>query len=353
MASYSRRVFELADTASVNVGGVAQATTNQLAPRIWLREINDAAKKSFIASQFAWETSITSGNKDVTIPKRKKYLVSGSSGQGSAGENGAMNTTTFNTLSGVTITPVDQNYGIYIANQAVRTNAVDVIRAAREELVHIAGDAVDMTVINTLSSDTNKATSTVFGSQAIYGGDASSAATLTGGDIISTDVIPAGRRKLMSTSCKYWSYGSGEADSTDTKNPWRDDRDFVLLIAPEQEETFLSDSAFVNASERGTSKVIETGVLGTYLGVKIAISTNTKRYAASTTHADGTTTAVTQHRCAMFKSRKAYGLAWGLKPRLVVFDYPSNLQKRLVLETSYDSQQIHPDAIVHINVADE
>ncbi|MFH1638434.1 MAG: N4-gp56 family major capsid protein, partial [Candidatus Woesearchaeota archaeon] len=347
MANYSRRVFELADTASSDVYGAAMPVTT-LAPRVWLREINDAAKKRFIASQFAWETAITAGNKDVTIPRRTKYLVSGSSGQGSAAENAAMNTTTFNTLSGVTITPVDQNYGIYIANQAVRTNAVDVIRAAREELVHIAGDAVDMTVIDALIGDGNKSTSTVFGSQAIYGGDASSGATLTTGDVVATDMVAAGKRKLMSTTCKYWTYGTSEANSSDTKNPWTNDNDFVLLIAPEQEETYLTDSQFVNASEYGSNTVINTGEIGSYLNVKVAVSTNTKGYAVGATHADGTTTAVAQHRCAMFKARKAYGLAWGLKPRLVVFDFPSNLQKRLVLETSYNAKQIHPDAIVHI-----
>jgi hypothetical protein len=54
----------------------------------------------------------------------------------------------------------------------------------------------------------------------------------------------------------------------------------------------------------------------------------------------------------MIKANTAVGLAWALKPRLVVFDFPSELEKRLVLEQSYGTGVIQPDAIVHIDVAD-
>ena len=42
----------------------------------------------------------------------------------------------------------DVNKGVAITNQAIRTNAIDVLRAARDELIYAAGDAVDWHVMH-------------------------------------------------------------------------------------------------------------------------------------------------------------------------------------------------------------
>jgi len=349
-------IIELADTSTAQQGiPISSDSDSFLGPRIWLKDIIDAAKYQLYATQFAYQTTLQKGQKDVTIPRRTKYLVSGSSGTGSAPENQQVASTTLDTLSGVTMTPGDENYAVYLSNRAVRTFAVDIVRAAKEDLSHWAGDHVDKDVVDELISDSNKAGSAAYGSQAIYGGDATDASELTTNDVITTDHVAEAKRKLQSTSVKYWTYGTGESTSSDTKNPWTNEPNapFVLMIAAEQEEVFLTDSQFVNAAEYGSAEVVRNGEIGKYLGVKVVVSPNAKSYAASATHADASTTAVAQHRCAMFKAQKAYGIAWGQKPRLHIVPYPSNLQTRIILEQSYKAKQIHSDAIVHINVADE
>jgi len=344
------KVFELADTTSTAIRGEGD-TVYRMEPRIWLKNIIDAAKIRHLATQFAYQTTLGPNQKDVVIPKRRKYLGSGVAW---ATEGNSVSYTTMNNLSGVSITPLPSNYGIAISTEAIRTNAVDLVRAAREELTYMVGDNVDVEVFRALKDDSQRATSSTLGSQAIYGGDATQSSELTSVDTISVDMVAAAKRKLQSTVCKYWTYGTGESDSSETKNPWQNtpDAPFVLFIAPEQEEVFLTDSQFVNASEYGSDKVINNGEIGSYLGIKLVVSNNTPYYAASATHADGQTTSVAQHRCIMMKAQKAVGLVWGQKPKLVSFPYPSQLEHRLIIEQSYKAGIVHPDAIVHINVAD-
>lgn len=348
-------VFDLAATtgatAESNVRGAGD-TVYRLLPRIWLRNILDAAKKRHIALQFAYQTEVGKGNKDVVVPRRRLYQTSGTMSQ----ENeDPITFDAIDNLCGVAITPLEQKYGKAISNESIRTHCLDLVRRAREDLVHLAGDQVDKNVFAAISDDTLHARAAQLGSQAIYGGDATSAATLDAGDIFNVDMVAEARRKLMSTTCKYWTYGTSETgNSSENKNPWMNtpDAPFVLFLAPEQEETLLTDSQFVNASEYGGNEIVQNGEIGKYIGIKIAVSPNVTTYAANATHADGTTTAVAQHRCAMIKSQNAVATAWGQKPKLAVFSYPSALQQRMVLHQAYQSKQIHPDAIVHINVAD-
>ena len=74
-------------------------------------------------------------------------------------EGSAVDATTFNTLCGISVSPADKNYGIHMSNRLIRTHAVDMVRAAREELVYTAGDAVDREVFAQLTSNSNAATS--------------------------------------------------------------------------------------------------------------------------------------------------------------------------------------------------
>lgn len=346
-------IIELADTGDTISTGIRGTgdTVYRMEPRIWLKNIVDAAKKRHFATQFAYQAVLGANQKDVVIPKRRKYLGSGSAW---STEGSTVNWTSMSNLSGVAITPLAQNYGIALSNEAVRTNAIDLMRAAREELTYMVGDNVDVEVFRALKSDSQKSTSTTLGSQAIYAGDATRASEITAGDILSTDHVAQAKRKLQSSICKYWTYGTSEASSSESKNPWQNTSDapFVLFIAPEQEEALLTDSQFVSAAEYGSDKVVKTGEIGEYLGVKIVVTNNTPSYAASATHADATTTGVAQHRCVMMKAQRGVGLAWRQKPRLQVFSYPSQLEQRLVIEQSYAAALVHPDAVVHINVGD-
>ena len=54
----------------------------------------------------------------------------------------------------------------------------------------------------------------------------------------------------------------------------------------------------------------------------------------------------------MFKSKKAYAIAYGQRPKLRIFDYPRELEKDIILEQAYATATVQNDAIVWINVAD-
>lgn len=352
----TKRIIELADTTTTDVGGAAYSG-NLLSPAIWLKEIIDAAKKKHYAAQFALTRQLSENQKDLIIPLRTHYIGSGvaNTWAGSAGQGVAVSYTSLNTLCGISLSPTDQNYGIAISNRAIRTNAVDVIREAREQLIYAAGDTIDREVFLQLGDDANRATSGARGSQAVLGGDATQASELAAGDTLTTDLIAKARRFLMSSTQQVLTLGTGYATATIKKNPWTNDagEPFVFFIAPEQEEVLLTDGQFINASQYGSDKIIHNGEIGEYLGIKVVVTDNTPSFAASVTHEDGTTTAVAQHRCVMTKARKAVALAYGLQPRLAVFDFPSELEKRLVLEMAYAAKQLYSDAIVHVDVADD
>ena len=350
-----KSIQELAagDTTQSDVRG-SSFTGYELSPVKWLKEINDAAQKRLFYAQFAYTTVLPFGTKDVVIPYRSVYK--GASGFSSdAGEGVAVTFTTLDNLDGISITPTAKNAGVAISNHALRTNALDLIRAAREELVYHAGDRVDQAVRDALIAAAD-ATNSVRGAQTVYGGDAVADDLLTAGDIMTTDLIADAKQRLSSTVMKYWSTGT-ETDSALAKNPWANTSDdpFVLFINSYQENAFLKDSQFVNAAEYGSNEVIMNGEIGRYLGVKIVNTENTKTYAIGDTAPDydaGTLT-VAMTRCIMCKPRSAVALAWGLKPRSSVFDYESQLEKRIILEHAWASDTIHDDAIVFLDVANE
>jgi len=351
-----KTIVELADSPTTSVDTrSAGATSYSLEPRVWLKTIIDAAKKKLIATQYCYQTTLQKGQKDVVVPKRRKYIGSGAvtDGWGTAAESAAVNSIKLTNLSGVVVSPTPRSARIDISNEAIRVNALDLVKHAREELVYFAGDGVDWEIFSTLSNST-ESTSTLMASQRIMGGDATQASEISAGDVITTDMIAKGKRMLMSTACMYNTLGIGEARSAESKNPWSNDpgAPFVSLIAPEQEEIFLTDSQFVNAAEYGSDRIVGNGEIGTYLGVKIVVSPNVTTYDASATHADGTTTVVAQHRCYMEKANTAAAIAYGLPPKMYVFDYPSELEKRLVLEQAFGTAIIHPDALVFMDVAD-
>ena len=350
-----KRIFELATTTTTEIGGAA-FTGAALSPVVWLKQIVDAAKQRHLALQFAYQTELQPGQRDVIVPIRTHYIGSGTANTwaGTAGQGSAVSFTALTNLCGIVLSPVDQNYGVAMSNRAIRTNALDVIRHAREELVYVVGDEVDRAIFTEMADNAYDAAAGARGAQTAWGGDATRASELAAGDVITTDLVAEAKRKLQSTTQTYPTLGTGDSIATVKKNPWMNEpgAPFVLFIAPEQEEAFLTDSQFISAAEYGSDKIIHNGEIGDYLGIKIVVSNNTRFYDASTTHDDTTTTAVAQHRCELIKAQKAVAFAWGLKPRLRVFDFPTNLETRLVIEQSYKASVLHRDAIVHIDVSD-
>ena len=348
-----KKVIELGDTTTSDVQGTS-ATTYALEPTKWLNQINEAAKKRHYFAQFVYQTTLQKGQFDVVIPYRTAYL---STMTDTTTEGGAITYTDLNNLDGIRLQPSPHAYGIAISNHALRTNAVDLIAAAREELTYYAGDVVDQAVATGMR-DATAATNSARGVSIVYGGSGNyKEADLAAGDVFTPELVADAKRKLMSSKQTYTDYSSGFGISSASKNPWRPEPGdpFVLFIAPEQENALLKDPQFVNAAEYGSDKIVRNGEIGEYLGVKIVVTDNTPSYSSGDSCTDGGsgTWATNGHRCIMAKPKAAAALAWGHEPELHVFDYPSELETRLVLEMSYATDSVHDDAIVWISVADE
>lgn len=350
----SLTIQELAETGQSTVRGTS-FTAYALSPVKWLAEIVDAARNRHFFAQFAFQVVAPDGTKDIVFPKRTVYLGrSGMTYDTTERTAADVSWTTYNNVDGVTATPAISLSGVAITNHALRTNAMNLLDRAKEDLVYAIGDTVDYAVSTALVGAT-AATSSARGYQTVYGGDARADSELAAGDTLTTDMIAAARMKLMSTTCKYWTPSSpaAEASSSATKNPWYPDdaEPFVCFIPPEMEKILLTDSQFVNAAEYGSDKVVHSGEIGEYLRAKIIVTNNVLAYAASVTGPDASTTAVAMYRCLMIKARKSVGLAWGIEPKLTIFDFPSRAEQRILLETAYQAKVIYDDAIVAIDVS--
>ena len=346
-----REYFELADSTSTATQGTAiTAYANQ--PTQWLKGIVEAAQKRHYFAQFVKQVDVPTGSRSVVLQRRKNYITTWES---SAAEGAAVAYTTFDTLDGQELLPVDENYGIAIPNRSLRVNKVDMIRAAKEEMIYKAGDVVDEAV-QTAFEDATESTDVAAGAQLVYGGSKAEDEDLAAGDVITTDLVSDAIYKLKGKTNWVWDHTAGTEAAGATvpvKNPWHNDNDFVLFVGPAQENEFRKDSQFVNAAEYGGNKIIHNGEIGDYLGCKIVVSNNIADTASggAVFDAGGGTLATDVTRCTLAKPMAAAALAWGQKPRLVVIDYESQLEKRLILEQAYKAATVHTDAICHIDVA--
>lgn len=358
-------IIELATgrTKESDVTGSATSST-ALEPTIWLKQIVDAAKKRLMFMQALKVEKLKKGQKDLVIPYRSTYL--GSSGISytttTPNDGTAVTATKLDNFDGVTFTPTLQASRFSIGNYAIETNAIPMIDMARDELIYSLSDKVDA-AISTALGDASSTTSAATGMQTLYGGDATSDNTLETGDILTTDLIAEGRKLLMDVNKQYRAStgtggGYGAVSGTVTGNPWSSspDEPFILFIGPAQEEALLKDSQFVNASEYGSNEVILNGEVGKfpYLGVKVVSTNNVERVASGSEGPDAETAnaGAAMTRCLLVKSQRCGGFVWGYEPRLKVWDNAPEIATDIILETAYDIEVIHGDAIVAIDVSD-
>lgn len=342
----------LAETGSSDVQGSSVGTKYGLQPILYLKEIIDAAKKQLFFAQFARVIRAPEGTHDVVIPKRSKFHgASGVTFDTSERTSADISWTTLDTVDSVIATPAIKLAGYAITKFALRTNALNLLNIAKEELSYAIGDKVDAEIAVALG-DATAASSTAAGAQTIYGGDATSDSTLSDGDVITTDIVAKAARYLKDTQCRYWSGGT-EGISSATKNPWMPtpDEPFVLFIHPCGEEAFRKDPQFVSAAEYGSNEVVMNGEIGQYLGIKIIVTPNVETVASGSTGPDGTTASADMYRAIMMKAKRAVALVWGQEPELQVFEYPNRDQIRIKLVCAYDIKVIHDDAIVWIDVS--
>ena len=369
------KTFMLASTITQKstVRGATSATVYGLQPVKFLRSIVDGAKENFQFAQIARQEVLQAGNKDLSIPKRKRYMIP-TDWEASSAEYVTADTdmlhTDVTTADSVFFTPVNTNYSVAITQDAVRTSAIPELTYMREELMYRYGWVIDSAIKNAVCGTTTTGTpteptpmsDTAQGAQTIFGGSATDAAnSLNLGDILSPGMIKKAARLLKSQYGWYWSsniFTKATGTGGERKNPWNatPGEPLVLYIAPEQWVSLMDDTQFTNASEYGGREAVLNGEIAKYAGVKIVETTNTPSFTSGDNYmvtATSTAADVDGHICAMVKSQRAAGIAMGRKLEFKTWDIPARDQIGLKVSWAHEAKAIHPDAIVRLIVADE
>ena len=365
---------KLAETEPNSLRG-SSVTSYGLQPVNYLKELVDGAKSEMHFIHWVNEITVPKGSHQVSIPKRKQYRGYGGStynttgsdiGGSGAGVGAYANTLadlsweTISNLDNVTAQPLPVILPAAIQNYGIDTNIINVLEEVKVDLMHDMACYVENAIALALGDATNS-TSTAAGAQTLYGGDATSAATLATGDIITTDLIAKSIRKLKDLQFGYRAsatYGAETLVSTASyrKNPWQNTNDdpFVLFIGPAQAEAMMKDSQFVNASEYGDNTVIKNGEIGKirYLGVRIVETNFVERTAASGAAPDATTATPACTQCLLIKAKKALSVVYGKKPELKVWDFNEREEKRMSVVMYFATAVVQPDAVIKILVSD-
>jgi len=225
------------------------------------------------------------------------------------------------------ITPLWKLGAIGITKELVDTCSLNLIELARYMVVQDHEQNIEATIAATAESGTDNV---------LFGGDATTAATLATGDTITVDLIADARSKLK------------DANSFQAKG---------LFIANEQEKVFLKSSQFTNAAEYGGREVVLNGEIGNYLGLKILSTENATAYASGATDTtDSTAWGAAGHSCLMvgdFADRKVWTtLAW--KQKLTVdYEYLKRFANHYIYyDSAYAAGLIQPKAQCLIKVTD-
>lgn len=367
---------KLAETETTDVYG-SSVTSYGLQPVNYVREIVDGAKNNMHFIHWVREDTLPKGTHQLSIPKRKQYKgyhgeTWNTAGTDTGASSGAGTGPYANTIADISWDTVDNYDNVtakplpIILGKALRrfdldTNAINYLEEVKNDLMYDMADRIEVTTAIELG-DATDSTSTAAGAQTLFGGDATSSATLATGDIITTDIIAKAARYLGDLQFGYRAsvyYGAETklAISDYRKNPWQNTPDdpFVLFIGPAQEEALRKDSQFVNASEYGDDTIVKNGEIGKirYLGVRIVVSNHLERTAAAGTAPDTQTAAVATTRCLLIKPKKALSVVYGKRPELKVWDHNEREQVRMSVTMYMDTVVIQEDAVVKIDVSDD
>lgn len=232
-------------------------------------------------------------------------------------------------LDTTTVTPTWKLGGVAIDKELLGTTRVDLIKEAKFILV----EDIEEQIENAIADAYDGAVTT----NVVYGGDATTPATLATGDKITVDLIADAIEKLG------------------TK--WKAS---MLFISAAQRAVFHKSSQFTNASEYGSNEVVLNGEIGKYLGVKIIETDLTKSYTAGDQDEGVSSTpglwGPTGTSCLLVgmsrSGRKPAALVWKEKPS-VDYEYLKRKATHYLLsDVAYAAGIIHEKACCLIKVSD-
>ena len=284
----------------------------------WSQKIIMDAQPDRVLSKYFLEFTDLMGNNDVTlvIPKIGDVdLMGGRGGTLKEGETRVL--TAFDTADNITVSLTSAEVklgGCAISFETASATRVSIVEMAHKQLVR--------QYLETLETDANAILYGATSPNTVYGGDATSTATLETGDIITVDKIVDMKIELQKDN-----FGKRPGDA-------------VLFVHPTQYKPLLKSSQFTNASEFGGNGVVTRGVIEEYVGVKIEIST---LLTAATTWGAGAATS--GHYTFMIDPSAAAAIVWKEKAKVKVDTWDDERVHKVLLDAWYKMQVINADAI--------
>ena len=237
-----RTIQELTDTKT-DTSGIAGMT-----PEVWSQTVEAQAENIRVARNFSKISRALQGRPgDVDHILKRARLIQGTDTESGKTEAAEVTFYALDDYGSLDLTPAAFYSAVRISDEVVEEVQTNIVADANELIAEALSQYEDVTMLAAAVSGT---------SNSVYGGDATSAATLDTGDVMTTDLVADAVTELKKDR-----YGMRPGNR-------------VLFIAPDQENAFLKDSQFVHAAEYGSDTVIRNGEIGNYLGTIVVVTNN-------------------------------------------------------------------------------
>lgn len=223
-------------------------------------------------------------------------------------------------LDSVDVTPTWDLGAIAISKEIARTCSVELIQLAKYMIAEDGEKRVEANIVTTIEGATTNA---------VFGGDATTAATLETGDTITPELVINSKGQIRSQNGK----------------------PKFLCINTDQETDLTKYSQFTNADEYGGREVVLNGEIGKFVGLKVIVTTNVnaKTVGADSWGADG-------HLCFVLgqnnQGQNAVTLVWK-EPLTYSYEYlPRFANHYIYRDGAYASARVIEKLISLIYVTD-
>lgn len=286
----------------------------------WSQKIIFDAAPDRVLSKYFLEFTDLMGNNDVTLVIPKIGDVSLMGGRTNKVEGKTRVMTNFSTAANITVSLSSADVklgGCAISFETASATRVSIIEMAHQQLVRQYLETIETDANAVLEGATIGATT----ASGVYGGSASSTATLVTGDVITVDKLVDMKIELQK------------------KNFGKKPGDAVLFLHPTQFKQLLKSSQFTNAAEFGSNTVVSKGVIEGYIGVTIETST---LVTGSAVWGSGS---LAGHYAYMIDPSAAAGIVWKEKAKVKVVTEDDERVYKVLLDAWYKMFRINQKAI--------
>jgi len=283
------------DTTAGSTSGISSVQAEQ-----WMEEVvRDAeAMRRFQDISREFTDLVDSGDDTLHIPKSTGHLDISATG---VSEGADRTFTQLDNLTTVDVTISSDDWykgGIAIAKEALLTTSVDLVAEAENAIAEEMAQDVDVELRDeAIASASNNV-------------DQTSSGELT------PDSISSAMQNIESN----------------------DYEPEFLVISPAHKHDLRTDSQFTNAAEYGNREVVANGEIGTYLGVRVVVSSNISTKAVM----------MGQKRTGEMVGT---ALVWKEEPNMAMEYDREEAEQRIYYDQAFEVTTVQPDAVATIQTA--